>query len=176
MRLSTRVIVPVSCSVLFWGAAALAETKVELKKVHLCCGACVKGVGAALKGIEGVKPACDREKGTVTLTATDDAAAQKALDALAAAGYHGDTGSSSLAIKDEPNVPKGKVQSLSLTNSHNCCGSCCKAIKASVKKVAGVSGDTAKPKTANFTVTGDFDAAEVVKALNAAGFHVQVKP
>ena len=26
------------------GAAGLAETKVEVKGVHLCCGACVKGV------------------------------------------------------------------------------------------------------------------------------------
>ena len=29
------------------GAAGLAETKVEVKGVHLCCPACVKGVGAA---------------------------------------------------------------------------------------------------------------------------------
>ncbi len=34
------------------GAAVLAETKVEVKGVHLCCPACVKGVGAALKGVE----------------------------------------------------------------------------------------------------------------------------
>ncbi|MDR3633559.1 MAG: hypothetical protein P4L84_06965 [Isosphaeraceae bacterium] len=167
---------PGFCALLFLGAAALAETKVEIKGVHLCCGACVKGVGTALKGIDGIKPACDREKGTVTITATDDATAQKALDALAAAGYHGDTGNKDLAIKAETNVPKGKVQSLSLTNAHNCCQSCCKAIKSSVKKVDGVAGDTAKPKTADFQVTGDFDAAEVVKALNDAGFHVQVKP
>ena len=32
------------------------ETKVELKGVHLCCDACVDGVGVALKGVEGVNP------------------------------------------------------------------------------------------------------------------------
>jgi copper chaperone CopZ len=52
---------------------------------------------------------------------------------------------------------------------------CCKAIKATVKKVDGVTGDTAKPKVSTFTVTGDFDAAALVKALNEAGFHVKVK-
>ena len=155
--------------------AALAETKVEVKKVHLCCGACVKGVAAALKGVEGVKGVCDREAKTVTLTATDDPAAQKALDALAAAGYHGETGNAALVIKKETNVPGGKVKSLSLANLHNCCGACAKAIKNTVKSVDGVSGDTVKARGPNFEVTGDFDAAKVVEALNAAGFHVQIK-
>ena len=41
-------------------------------------------------------------------------------------------------------------------------------------KVNGVTGETAKPKMNTFDVTGDFDAAELVQALNAAGFHVKV--
>ena len=61
-----------------------SATKVELKGVHLCCDACVDGVGVALKDVEGVESHCDIGNRTVTLTA-DDAAAQKALDALAAA-------------------------------------------------------------------------------------------
>lgn len=155
--------------------AALAETKVEVKGVHLCCKACVNGVAKALTGVEGVKAACDQKAKTVTLTAADDAAAQRGLDALAAAGYHGDTGSTALIIKKETNVPSGKVKSITLSNLHNCCGACNKAIKSAVKSVDGVTGDTAKAKTANFEVTGDFDPAKVVEALNAAGFHVQVK-
>lgn len=155
---------------------ARAETKVEIKGVHLCCGACVKGVVTALEGVDGVTQVSDRENQTVTLTAANDQVAQKAIDALATAGYHGDIDSSTLSIKKETNVPAGKVKSLSLTNLHNCCRSCGNAIKKAVKSVAGVSGDTVKPKEADFEVTGDFDAAAVVKALNAAGFHVQVKP
>ena len=42
-------------------------------------------------------------------------------------------------------------------------------------KVAGVTGNTAKPRMDTFEVTGDFDAEELVKALNAAGYHVKVK-
>jgi copper chaperone CopZ len=154
---------------------ARAETKVELKNVHLCCGNCVKAVAGIIKGVDGVTAKCDQKARTVTLTARDDAAARKALDALAAGGFHGQSDHKELAIKDDSGASAGKVKSLTLTGAHNCCPACCKAIKATVKKVEGVTGDTAKPKGDTFEVTGDFDAAALVKALNDAGFHVKVK-
>ncbi len=160
---------------LAWAGPARAETKVELKGVHLCCPGCVAGVAKVLKGIEGVTGKCDRENRTVTLTAPDDETAQKALDALAAAGFHGDTGDKKLAIKDDSGVTEGKVKSLKLTGAHNCCGACSGILKKTLKTVEGVKGDTVKSKENTFEVTGDFDAAELVKALNAAGFHVKVK-
>src|SRR3954466_2889812 len=95
-------------------AVGRAETKVELKNVHLCCGACVKAVGNILKDIEGVKGSCDQRGKTVTITATDDKAAQKAIDALSAAGFHGDTGNREVAIKDDSGVSAGKVKTLTL--------------------------------------------------------------
>jgi periplasmic mercuric ion binding protein len=150
------------------------ETTVVLKGVHLCCEACVEGVGVALKGVRGVKFQCDMGNRTVTLTGDDDAV-QKALDAVAAAGYHGDTGNERLAMKPPNNVPQGKVKSLKVSGIHNCCWPCCQAIKEAVQSVAGVSGDTAKSEATAFEVTGDFDAAALVKALNAAGFNAQVK-
>ena len=39
----------------------------------------------------------------------------------------------------------------------------------------GVTGDTARPRATTFEVTGDFDAAALVKALNAAGFSARVE-
>lgn len=155
-------------------ALAFADTTVEVKGVHLCCPGCVKGVGKALKSVKHVKPTCDQESKTVTIEAKDEAAAQKALDALGHHGYFGDTGSKTLVIKPAEDVPTGKVSTLKLTGVHNCCGACCKAIKAALKDVEGVKADTAKPKSAHFDVTGDFDAADVVKALNKAGFQVKV--
>jgi periplasmic mercuric ion binding protein len=174
MQKTFRALLTGAVAVLILGAAALAETKVELKGTHLCCNACVKGVNTALKGMDGVAFACDRDNGTVTITAKDEAAAQKALDALAKAGYHGDTGSKDLTIKAEDNAPSGKVKALSLA-THNCCGACTAAIKSAVKDVPGVTGTTAQAKKSAFAVNGDFSAADVVKALNDAGFHVQVK-
>src|SRR5262249_60697911 len=125
-------------------AHARAETKVELKNVHLCCPACLAGVATAMKGVEGAKAMCDQKAKTVTITADDDKAAQKALDALAAAGYHGDTGKKDLAIKDDSGVKAGKVKSLTLVGAHNCCGQCCKAIKGTGQKAKGGAKDDAQ--------------------------------
>jgi copper chaperone CopZ len=161
--------------VILAGGAARADTKVELKDTHLCCPQCVRAVGEILKKVDGASGACDQKAGKVTITAKDDATAQKALDALAAGGFHGTTDSQTLKIKDDSGVTKGKVKSLTLEGVHNCCGQCNRAITAAVGKVAGVTGNTAKPKTDSFEVSGDFDAAELVKALNAAGYHVKVK-
>jgi mercuric ion binding protein len=161
--------------VLALGVTARAETKVEVKGTHLCCGNCVKAVGEILGKIDGVEGKCDKDAGTITITAKDDAAAKKAIEALAAGGFHGDTGNKDIAFKDDSGATKGKVKSVTVTGVHNCCGMCNTAIKAAVKKVDGVKDDTCKPKTDTFEVTGEFDAAELVKALNAAGYHVKVK-
>jgi periplasmic mercuric ion binding protein len=153
---------------------ARAETKIELK-THLCCPQCVTAVGTILKGVDGVTGKCDQKASTVTIAAKDDATAQKAVDALAAGGFHGDTGSKTVTIKDDSGVEKGKVKSLTITNIHDCCGRCNTAIKAAVAKVDGVKADTATAKKDTFEVTGDFDAEAVIKALNDAGFHAKVK-
>lgn len=152
---------------------AQAETKVELKNTHLCCGACVKAVNKVLDAAS-VKGTASQDAGTVTFTAADEKAAQKVLDELAAAGFHGDTGNKDLNIKDNSGVKEGVVESLTLKGIHNCCGSCNTAIKGAMKKVDGVASDDAKPKSDTLTVKGKFDAKAVVKALNEAGFHVTV--
>ena len=54
--------------------------------VHLCCGACVKGVAAALKDIDA-KPACDTKAKTVTLTGSG-IDVSKAVAALNKAGFN----------------------------------------------------------------------------------------
>ena len=155
--------------------AKQTEIKVKLTGVHLCCQGCVNAVDAALMSVEGVNSRCNMENGTVTLTASDDATAQKALDALAAAGFHGSTDNQQLAMKPVSNVPQGKVKSLKVSGIHNCCEPCCEAIKEAIATVDGVTSDTAKPRATTFEVTGDFDAAALVTALNAAGFSAQVE-
>lgn len=157
------------------GAASAADVTVTLKGTHLCCGQCVAAVGTILKGVDGVTGKCDQKGGTVAITAKDDATAQKAIDALAAGGFHGTTDSKTVTLKDDSGVKAGKVKTLTLEGIHNCCGACNRAITAALGKVEGVKGNTAKVKAESFDVTGDFDAAEVVKALFAAGYHCKVK-
>src|SRR5437763_10171775 len=123
-------------AVVFLGSnAAFAETKVELKGTHLCCGQCVKAVGDILKEIDGVTGKCDLKNKTVTITAKDDATAQKAVDALAAGGFYGTTDNDKIKVKDDSGVSKGKVKTLTVTGIHNCCGQCNGLIKKAVKTV-----------------------------------------
>src|SRR5262245_2821999 len=171
-----KVLAVATIAVLFAAAGvARAETKVELKGTHLCCGQCVKAAGDILKGIDGVTGKCDQKARTITITAKDDATAQKAVDALAAAGFHGESSNDKVTVKDDSGAKAGKVKTVTVSGIHTCCGQCTKAIKATVQKVEGVTGDTLKAKGDTFEVNGDFDAQALVKALNAAGFHVKVK-
>lgn len=153
-----------------------AET-VELKKVHMCCDGCAEEVATVLGKVEGVSGVSTDKKATsAAFTAADAKAAQRALDALAAAGFHGDPGKDKgYAFKDDSGVKPGAVKTLTVNGFHNSCGGCVKSFKDALKGVKGVAGVTAKSKVSSAEVTGDFDAAEVVKALNAAGFHVKVE-
>lgn len=162
--------------VLFAWPAAAAE-KVELKDVHMCCDGCAEEVAAILGKVEGVSGvATDKKARSAAFTAADAKAAQKALDALAAGGFHGDPGKDKgYAFKDDSGVKAGAVKSLTVTGFHNSCGGCVKSFREAIKDVKGVTGDTARAKVTTAQVTGEFDAAELVKALNKAGFHVKVK-
>jgi len=154
-----------------------AAEKVELKQVHMCCEGCADAVSEILGKVEGVtEVACDQKERTARFTATDAKAAQKALDALAEKGFHGDPGKDKgYAFKDDSGVKAGKVKSLTLTGIHNSCGGCVKSFKDALKDVTGGAVNNLKAKETTTELTGDFDAAEVVKALNKAGFHVKVK-
>ena len=172
-------ILTAAMGLLAWAApAAAAETKVELKGVHMCCPGCAKAVAGVLKKVEGVSDvAVDQKTTTARFTAADAKAAQRALDALAEAGFHGDTGGAKdFAFKDDSGVKPGKVKSLTVTGFHNSCGGCVKSFREAIKDVPGVGQAAAKAKVSSAEVTGDFDAAELVQALNKAGFHVKVKP
>jgi copper chaperone CopZ len=149
-------------------------TTVKLTGVHLCCQGCVNAVRAAIESVPGVQFRCDTEEGSVTLRASDEATAQKTLDAIAAAGFYGTTDDQKLAMKAMSDIPRDKVNSLKVSGIHNCCGPCCDAISQAILMVEGVTGTTAKPRATAFEVTGHFCSAEVVKALNDAGFSARV--
>lgn len=157
------------------GAAPSQElTKVEITNVHLCCGACVGAIQKAVAKIDGLKAECDQDNGLVTLQAKDLATAQKGVDAIAEAGYHGAIEADNPKFPTTDGVPEGKVKSLKLEGIHNCCRGCTAAVVEAVEAVEGVEANTLKPRAKSFEVTGDFDAAALIKAVSAAGFHVKV--
>jgi copper chaperone CopZ len=155
-------------------APAAADAKVEIKGVHLCCGACVKGVTEAVAKVAGAKAECEQDTGIVTLTAGDAKGAEEAVKAMAAAGYHGKIEGEAAKFPESVKVPAGKVKVLKLGGLHNCCGACTRAIVDAIGEVDGVESNTVKPRATTFEVSGDFEAAALVKALNEAGFHPAV--
>lgn len=162
----------VTALVVFAGNVS-AEEKVSLSGLHLCCGKCVKGVNGAIDKVDGATATFDKDAGTGVVTATDKATAQKALDELAAAGFHGAVEGSSVAFVDDSGA-KGKTKSLTVSEVHNCCGSCAKGLTKAVNTVEGAKIENLEKKATSFTVSGDFDAKKLVKALNDAGYHVKV--
>lgn len=151
------------------------QTQVQLQGVHLCCGGCTDAVDAAAASVPGASSVCDMDNGTVTVTAGDRQSAQRALDAIARAGFHGETGDPGLAMTPDPGIPPGKVRRATVSDIHNCCDLCHDAIKGAIDSVEGVTGETGAPGMTRFEVTGDFSPAELVQALHGAGFHAKVR-
>lgn len=156
------------------GDALQAEVTAKLTNMHICCGGCTKGILKAVDGMTAVKVMVDQDSEETTITGSDKASVQKAIDAIAAAGYHATVAGDGLSMAPGT-APDGKVKSLKIANAHNCCGACNVAIRKALQTVPGVAGDTCKSKAMEFEVTGDFEPKAVVAALEKAGFHVSVK-
>lgn len=154
--------------------AAVAETKVTVSETHLCCGQCLRAVEATLKDMPGVQHKSSQSEKSIEITAESDEAAQKALDALATAGFYGKLNNDKLKFKPVA-TEDATVQKLEVSGVHNCCGACTTAIKKAVTGVQGVSVTNIKNKDTAFAVEGNFKPGELVKALLDAGFYVQVK-
>jgi mercuric ion binding protein len=150
---------------------AAASATVTLDKTHLCCKGCIKDATAAVATVPGATAVCDEKAKSITITAPDDATAQKAVDALVAAGFYGKA--EGATVTDDSGAPTGNVKSLTITSIHNCCGKCVKTINKVIKSVPGATGEI-EPKAQTVTITGDFDAQALVKAFNKAGFSIKV--
>lgn len=151
------------------------EVQVHLHGVHLCCGGCARAVDDAVAGVLGARSRCDLDSGTVVLVAKDRDVARKALDAIADAGLHGESDDPTLTMRTEPDLPPGEVHELTVFGIHNCCDLCRDAIKGAIASVPGVVEETAQAGETSFEVVGCFSAAELLRSLNAAGFHARVK-
>jgi copper chaperone CopZ len=166
------LLVPVAALTL---PAAAADTSVTLSNVHLCCDNCVKGADKAIAPIAGAKDTCDKAAGTIVITAPDKETAQKAVDALVAAGFYGKSSNSTIMVAAPSGAKDEKVQSLDVSGVHLCCNKCVTSVKQVLSKVDGVKSNTVKSKATEFNVAGDFNDKKVFDDLNNAGFSGKVK-
>jgi copper chaperone CopZ len=146
-----------------------ADVTVKLTDVHLCCQSCVKGVTKAVSKIDGVTATSDMDDKTVSLTGSDTATVQKAVDALVAAGYYGKSSDASIKVSGETGAKDQKVQSLKVENVHLCCGKCVKSVTEALSAVPGVTSNDATKGATSFTIKGDFNDKDAMAALQKAG-------
>jgi copper chaperone CopZ len=146
-----------------------ADVTVTLSNVHLCCNSCVKGANKAVSSVDAATATCDKTAGTIAITAPDTATAQKVADALTSAGFFGTSSDASVKIDASTGAKGAKVQTLTVNGVHLCCPKCVKTVHQAVMGVPGVTGETAQKGAESFTVTGDFNDADVFAALQKAG-------
>jgi copper chaperone CopZ len=149
--------------------AQAADVTVKISNVHLCCAKCVKAANTAVSGVDGAKALVDQTNRTVEITAPDSATAQKAVDALTKAGFFGESSDAGIKLDASTGAKGTKVQSLKVEGVHLCCAKCVKAVHETVMAVPGVTGENAQKGEESFTVTGDFNDADLFAALQKAG-------
>jgi len=150
-------------------SAQAAPVTVKLTDVHLCCSSCVKDADDAVAAIPGATAFADLHQKAILITAPDQATAQKAVDALVAAGYYGSSSDATVKQVDFSAVTDAKVRSLTVEGVHLCCDKCSNTAKKALAAVPGVTGDTASKDSNSFVITGDFSPKEAMAALNRAG-------
>lgn len=151
--------------------AAHAETTVTLEGVHNCCKSCTNGIVKAAEGLKDVTVTAEGE--TVTIVSKSKSGAKKAVEAIMDAGYYGKP-------SDETAAPTAKAESkkikdATVTGAHLCCQKCVNAMTDAVKSVPGVTEYDIQNKAKTFTVKGDFTEADLLAAMNKAGFHGSVR-
>lgn len=162
------------------GAALTGMTaSYEVKGLHLCCNGC-NGAATGAINSGGGKDAT-ASGGSVTFTASNDGAAQKALDKLTAAGFWGTIESKTIRLNDDsgtvlpPKAKPVKISSGTWKGAHNCCDGCNKKLKESIKAVEGVTEDDCAPNKATFIVKGEYNPADLIKAIHDAGYHAKLE-
>ena len=147
-------------------ASLFAESTLTVEGVHNCCKKCADGITSAVAKVEGASATA--EKGTVKITAKDDATAQKAAASLVSNGYFGKGAQA-------PEVQGQSVKSATVEGVHLCCGKCVTAVEKAVTSVKGVTSHNAEKGAKSFKVEGDFNTKELAEALNKSGFNGSIK-
>lgn len=151
-----------------------ADTQVKLSGLHLCCEGCTGSVEEAVASVPGASVQCDMDEGSAVVKGRDSHSIQQAIDAIAMAGFYGESDNENFAVKDDPSLPQGRVKKATISDIHNCCDICYDEAKKGIHATPGVAADTGSPGATQYEVTGDFSPRELVKNLHKVGFHARV--
>ena len=152
-------------------AAATSQAQVQVSGIHICCGKCVKDIGAALGDVDGVSGvSCDRDAKAVSFAGSDEKAVKAGLAALAKAGFYGSANAGNLNVTfPTEKVKKGTTaDEIVFYGVHLCCGKCVKSVGGALKDLGEPACDR-EAKTVTLKGSG-INVAKALAALNKAGF------
>lgn len=156
-------------AIILLSPVVFAGSSVTLEGVHMCCGACEKGVEKAIATVSGASCDADRDLEEVTISAPNKKALLKSVRAMVDAGYYGTPSDSSVKVKTSSGAKDQVVDSMTIEGLHLCCGKCVSTVNEALVLVKGVTGNTAEKKVARFEVSGRFNERDVFNALNEYG-------
>jgi copper chaperone CopZ len=165
-------------SLLAVAATVRAETTLTMTGVHNCCKGCANGIIKAAADFKDVTVTPEGKKVTITTKKKSDA--KKVAEAIIGAGYFGtiegdESESKSTSKPATAAKPEAKLTKATVSGVHLCCQKCATAATDAVKSVAGVTKYEIVSKAESFTVEGEFAKADLVAALNSAGFAGDIK-
>ncbi|MDB4673818.1 hypothetical protein OAF27_03280 [Verrucomicrobiales bacterium] len=145
---------------------------------HLCCEKAkdqfVKAAGSA-----GTVAKIDERLSLAKITAQSSADGQKAIDAIMKAGFFGDVsakgGSTDVKFYAAEMRPSTvEKASFALPNPIGCEESVA-TLNNAIEEVSGVKEGKVNLGSYDFTVTGEFDPAEVIQSLRSYGYNATLK-
>lgn len=153
--------------------APKGETEVTLSGAHLCCGGCKSSVEDAVEGLDDIELSMSGDNITVKGKSGRDV--QKAIDAIAIAGFYGESDNEDVMIP-AGGASDTAADSVTVSDVHLCCGKCVRAIDAVVKAVDGAESHTAENDASSFTISGKgIKPSAILAALRAEGMNGTVK-
>lgn len=149
------------------------ETEVTLSGAHLCCGGCKSGVEDAIAGMDDIE--LSMSGSNITVKGKSGGDVQKAIDAIAAAGFYGESDNEAVMI-GAGRAGDTATDSVTVSGVHLCCGKCVSAIDDVIAAVKGATEHDASKDAESFTIKGEsITASAVLAALRAEGMNGTVK-
>ena len=160
--------------------SGLSGGEVAIEGVHICCGACIKAMTAALAEVEGVSdPRFNRDEQSMTFSAGNRPAARSGMSTLLHAGFGGEfTHDGKKLTPALPKIKTGtKSDRITFSGVHLCCSWCYEDAVGSLEDVDGVTKAVIvkraqKTPQKTIVVTGKaIDLLEARRALLGAGLY-----
>lgn len=145
---------------------------------HICCSTAeeefTKAVGSA-----GSVAKINKRLSQATLTASSSAAAQKAIDTLVKAGFHGDLsarqGSTDVKFYTAMVRPSIIKKASFALPKQVCCERAASTLNSAILDTSGVKDGKVSVGSYDFTATGEFDPDEIITLIRAFGYSVTRK-